>query len=131
MESIREDIAKYIKKKYKANPEYLWKRYPGFAVFRHDDNHKWFAVIMNVTPDKIGAVGCDETDIIDIKIDDLMFRDILLQQKGYYSGYHMNKRNWITIVLDGTVAFEEVCRMIDASFEITASAKKKQKFRQA
>lgn len=28
------------------------------------------------------------------------------------------------------VAFDEVCRMIDASYEITASAKKKQKFRQ-
>ena len=31
--------------------------------------------------------------------------------------------NWITIVLDGTVAFDEVCRMIDASYEMTASAK--------
>jgi predicted DNA-binding protein (MmcQ/YjbR family) len=130
MASIRENVSKYIKKKYKASPEYLWKRYPRFAVFRHDDNCKWYAAIMNVTPDKIGAMGCDEIDIIDVKIDDLMLRDILLQQEGYYPGYHMNKGNWITIVLDGTVAFDEVCRMIDASYEITALAKKKQMFRQ-
>ncbi len=71
MASIREDIAKYIKEKYKASPEYLWKRYPRYAVFRHDDNRKWFAAIMNITADKIGAMGCDEIDIIDVKIDDI------------------------------------------------------------
>lgn len=41
----------------------------------------------------------------------------------------MNKGKWITILLDGTVPFEEVCGMIDASFLATASAKKKQKSR--
>lgn len=77
---MRDKIAKYLKKKYGTEPEYLWKRYPRFAVFRHEDNRKWYAAIMNVTPDKIGEMGCDEIDIIDVKIDDLMLRDILLQQ---------------------------------------------------
>ena len=27
---LRSDIEKYIKKKYKASPEYLWKRYPDY-----------------------------------------------------------------------------------------------------
>ena len=38
MASARDDVSKYIKKKYKASPEYLWKRYPSFAVYRHEDN---------------------------------------------------------------------------------------------
>ena len=38
MTSIRENVIKYIKEKYTASPEYLWKRYPDYAVFRHDDN---------------------------------------------------------------------------------------------
>ena len=127
--SIRDDVTKYIKKKYKASPEYLWKRYPDYAVFRHDDNRKWFCIIMDVDADKLGLPGADMVDIIDVKIDDLMLRDILLRQEGFYPGYHMNKRNWITIVLDGTVSFEEICRQIDASFEMTASAGQKKKFR--
>ena len=32
MTSIRDDVSKYIKKKYKASPEYLWKRYPASAA---------------------------------------------------------------------------------------------------
>ena len=78
MTSIREEVVKYIKKKYKASPENLWRSYPDYAVFRHDDNRKWFAIIMDVDVDKLGVPRNDRVDIIDIKIDDLMLRDILL-----------------------------------------------------
>ncbi len=127
---MRKDVEKYIQKKYGSNPEQLWRSYPNYSVFRHSDNRKWFAIVMDVDSDKIGRPGTERVDIIDVKIDDLMLRDILLQQEGFYPGYHMNKRNWITIVLDGTVSFEEICRQIDASFEMTASAGQKKKFRQ-
>ncbi len=127
--TVRERIERYIKKTYKASPEYLWKRYPDYAVFRHDDNQKWFAIIMNVDTDKLGLSGTGRVDIIDVKIGDLILSDILLQQEGYLPGYHMNKRNWITILLDGSVDADQVCRMIDMSFLDTASKKKKDKFR--
>ena len=130
MNLVREKVAKYIKKKYNALPEYLWKRYPDYAVFRHDDNRKWFAIIMDVEADKLGLPGTERMDIIDLKIEDLMFKDILLQQPGFLPAYHMNKGSWITILLDGTVPLEEIYRMIDASFLDTASKKKKNKFRQ-
>ena len=76
--TVREEIECYIKKTYKASPEYLWKRYPDYAVFRHDDNQKWFAIIMDVDTDKLGLSGTGRVDIIDVKIGDLILRDILL-----------------------------------------------------
>ena len=33
----RQTVYDYIKKKYKAVPEYPWRKYPGHAVFRHKD----------------------------------------------------------------------------------------------
>ncbi|KAF7786789.1 hypothetical protein PRUB_a1452 [Pseudoalteromonas rubra] len=33
-------------------------------------------------------------------------------------GYHMNKRLWNTIVLDGSIPEEEIKRMIDDSYQI-------------
>ena len=47
MNSLRNEVFSYIKKKYDAEPEYLWHRYPGYAVFRHADNDKWFCIIMD------------------------------------------------------------------------------------
>lgn len=55
MPSIREQIYAYVKKKYKAEPEYLWRRYPDYAVLRHEDNRKWFGLIMDIPRSKPGA----------------------------------------------------------------------------
>ena len=38
---------------YKAEPEYLWRRYPDYAVFRHEDNQKWFGIIMDIPRSKL------------------------------------------------------------------------------
>lgn len=127
--SYRDKIFEYVKKKYKTTPEYLWKRYPTYAIFRHSDNNKWYGIIMRVTADKLGLPGNEQVDILNVKINDTLFMDMLLQQEGYFRGYHMNKASWITILLDGTVPFDEICERIDESFLNTASTKKKQKSR--
>ncbi|MGA7160320.1 MAG: MmcQ/YjbR family DNA-binding protein [Bacteroidota bacterium] len=35
-------------------------------------------------------------------------------------GYHMNKKHWITVSLDGTVSSREVFEMIDHSYDLVA-----------
>ncbi|MCR5292472.1 MAG: MmcQ/YjbR family DNA-binding protein [Eubacterium sp.] len=125
----KDKVFKYIKKKYGADPEYLWTRYPGYAVFRHDDNKKWFALVADIPFEKIDPERDGEVYVINVKIDDPVFMDMLLHQNGYYPAYHMNKKNWITILLDGTVPLKDIYTFIDFSFGATASAKKKEKDR--
>ena len=66
--SLRQDVYDYVKKKYKSKPEYLWKRYPDYVVFRHEDNQKWYVLIMNISRDKLGLAGNDVVDILNIKL---------------------------------------------------------------
>ena len=127
--SYRDKIIEYVKKKYKTKPEYLWKSTPDAAVFRHSDNNKWYGLIMNVWADRLGLSRDEQVDILNVKINDAFLMDMLLQQKGYSRGYHMNKMSWLTILLDGTVSFDDICDRIDESFLNTASAKKKNKVR--
>lgn len=117
----------YIKKKYKLSPEYPWAKYDSNAVFRHSDNKKWFALVMEVGKDRLGLSGDGSVDVINLKIDDLMFRDMLLREKGIFPAYHMNKKHWITVLLDGTVKADRVYELIDTSFLATASKKKQKK----
>lgn len=128
---MKDQVFDYIKKKYKVSPEYPWKRYPGNAVFRHGDNNKWFALVMEVSGDKLGANTADYIPVINLKVDDMLFRDMLIQQHGIIPAYHMNKQQWITVFLDGSVKKKQVYELIDMSFMATASAKKKQKVRPA
>ena len=60
-----------------------------------------------------------------MKLDDLLLADMLVQREGYLRGYHLNRGNWISILLDGTVPMKEIRDLIDRSFLVTASQKTK------
>ena len=129
MNEIRERLFAYAGKKYRASPEYLWARYPNYAVLRHRDNRKWFALVMDIPAAKLGLERGDTVDILNVKMEDALLADLLIQQEGFYRGYHISRGNWISILLDGTVAFEELCRWLDESFMATASRETRQKRR--
>lgn len=126
MEVYRHKVFDYIKKKYGEEPDYPWMDSPGAAVIRHRENTKWYALIMGVKRDRLGLEGDDITDIINVKCDKLMIGS-LLQNDGYLPAYHMNKENWITIILDGSVPIEEICSLIDISYGMTMSKRKGKK----
>ena len=128
---MRNAVFDYIKEKYNVLPEYPWKKYDSNAVFRHGDNNKWFALVMDVHKEKLGMAGEESVAVINLKTDDMFFKDMLIQQPGIMPAYHMNKQHWITALLDGTVSKEQVCDLIDMSFMATASKKRQKKMRPA
>lgn len=118
-------VCEYIRKKYKVKPEYPWRKLPDYAVFRHEDNKKWFALLADVGGDKVGLPDQEFVEMINLKIDDLFLRDMLIREPGIMPAYHMNKLHWITVLLDGSVREQQVLELIDMSYLATASAKKR------
>ena len=53
----------------------------------------------------------------------VMLRDIF---DAVIPGYHMNKRHWNTVILDGDVPRSEIERMIDRSYGLVVKTLKKQ-----
>ena len=127
--TIRDQVFSFVKKKYKATPEYLWRRYPDYAIFRHADNQKWFGLIMDLKRKKLGLDGDEIVDVLNVKFSDPLLADLLIQQPGYFRGYHISRGNWVSILLDGTVPFDDICKWLDESYIATASKEKKQKLR--
>lgn len=126
---MREEIFEYAKKKYGVVPDYPLPTAPDFPVLRHRDNHKWFAIIMDVPRDRLGLDETDRVDIINVKMGDPMLVDMLSQQTGYCRGYHLSRGNWVSILLDGTVPLGDVCMWIDESYFVTASRQEQQRLR--
>ena len=75
---MRQKLFDHIKKKYKVKPEYPWRKYPDYAVLRHSDNNKWFALVAEVERTRLGLPGDEYVPIVNLKVDDLMFRDMLI-----------------------------------------------------
>ncbi len=129
--SIRNEIDEYIVKKYKAKAEYLWKNDPNSCIYRHEENRKWFAIMMVIPKNKLGLEGGENVEIINLKLADAFSADLLATTtEGYFPAYHMTKGStWITVVLDGTVPAGDIYPLIDESFGVTAPKAKKVRMR--
>lgn len=123
-------IEAHIRNKYNIAPDYPWDGHD-YAVYRHEDNRKWFALVMCVRKDRLYPGDSDDVilPVINLKIPDPILHNMLIQEEGIIPSYHMNKRNWITVLLDGTVDQEEVYGLIKVSYEATASAARRHKVR--
>ncbi len=117
-------ISSLVVKKYKDNPEFLWKSAPHCGVFRHYSNDKWYAIIMNVDRSKIDPSGSGLVEMINLKLDETLIQK-LIGTKGFYQAWHMNKKSWISLVLDETLTDSTILKYIDASYINTKPSIKK------
>ena len=127
--SLREDVFEYVSKEYCVGIEYLWASAPNYAVFRHNDNKKWFGIIMDIPRNKFGIDSDEIIDVLNVKVTDFQLRDFLLHKNGIFPPYHLNKRNWLSVFLDGSVEAKDVFNLVDISFEETSNKNKKTKRR--
>ncbi|MGX5721680.1 MmcQ/YjbR family DNA-binding protein [Shinella zoogloeoides] len=122
-EIFRSEIAKrliqHVRDTYRDELQFLWAKFPYNAVFRRQDNGKWYAALLVVKANKIGLGGDDEIEIIDFRVKPEYLSNII-DGDSYFPGYHMNKKHWVTARLDGSVTAEELCSRIDESYEIAA-----------
>lgn len=114
-------IIQYIKNRYQDDFEYLWEKFPENAVVRRSDNKKWYAALLIVEKNKIGLLGVGKIEILDLRAEPENIEK-LVDNKKYFLGYHMNKKHWMTLCLDGTVALEDIFRHIDESYLLAQKA---------
>ena len=127
--SQSERIAGLIFEKYAVCPDFPWDggAYKSGAVFRHKDSGKWFALIMNVRRSVlIKNGGSDTVDIINLKADPAD-REAASVSEGIYPAYHMNHKQWISALLDGSLTDDELMTLVERSFILTdrGAAKKR------
>ena len=114
----REAVYRYAYEKYGTKPEYLWAKFPDYAVLRHEENKKWYAVIMDIPKIRLGLKGEGRVDILELKTSPLMAGSLELEE-GILPAYHMKKGAWISVLLDGTVEDKKIEALLDMSYEIT------------
>lgn len=111
-------VVDYIKKIYDVDSEFPWKKTPNYAVFRHKDNQKWFAILMSIPKIKLGYPEKKEIEILNVKVNPNQIKNCL-DQDGFYPAYHMNKKYWLTITLDKTLEDSTIESLIDTSYKLT------------
>lgn len=110
-------VIEFARKEYGDEPEYLWEKFPDNAVLRRKDTSKWYAAILTVKKEKLGLEGSEKVEVIDLRMNP-QEQALLIDNKTYFAGYHMNKKHWLTIVLDGSVGIDEIYSRIRTSYSL-------------
>ena len=111
------EVINYIKNKYRDELEFLWEKSPKNAVVRRKSTKKWYAAILTISKRKIGLDSNEITEVINLHNSEEEIKK-LIDCKKYFPAYHMNKKHWCTICLDGTVELKEIYKLIDVSYEL-------------
>ncbi len=114
----REELEAYIAETYTAQADHPWAKYPDYTVFRHSNNGKWFALVMEIPKARLGLAEDGVLDVVNLKCDPIVIGS-LRGRPGFFPAYHMSKDSWITVALDGSVDPDEVKALLDMSYELT------------
>ena len=60
----------------------------------------------------------EEPAWMNLKCNPELALDLREKYESVTPGYHMNKKHWNTIILDGTIPVKEILKMIDHSYDL-------------
>lgn len=112
----RQEFETYILKTYGVEADYPWQDKSN-AVFRHNAGKKWFALVMDIPKSRLGEKDESVVDVVNLKCPPSLVSSFC-QDNGIYHAYHMNKANWISVVL-ADADEDEIKTLTDISFNLT------------
>lgn len=110
-------IIRHVQETYGDELEFLWKDTPDCAVWRRKDNRKWYGALLSAPSKYFGSFPEERIMVIDLRMKPEEL-DRLADDKQYFRGYHMNKKHWFSMVMDGSVDLNEVFYRIKNSYDL-------------
>jgi len=121
-------IASLILSRYHESPDFPFSTYPDCAVFRFDGTGSWYGLVMPVRFSKISGVPKASpeddpvADVLNLRVGENRVGEAT-SHPGFYPAYHMQKKAWVSVVLDGTPDDQTILAYLDIS-RIFASLRK-------
>ena len=108
-------LMEYCERKFGTEPEAPWEDSPDAYTFKTAKRNKWYALFMTIPYKSLGLVAKGTLDVVNIKLPPAKVLD-LIDRVHFYPAYHMNKKHWITIVLDKEVDEPLVQQLLEESY---------------
>ena len=113
----RKIVMEYMAEQYGTVPEYPWLQYPNYCTFKASVSHKWYAALLDIKERHLGVTSDRVVDVLNVKVDPAQL-PALIDGVHYFAGYHMNKRHWLSIVLDDGTDYDRVRQLLDDSYNL-------------
>ncbi len=111
-------LISYAKKAYGDEVEHLWADTPENGILRRKDSQKWYAAILTVSAKRLGLAFDEKVEVVNLHTLPEKL-PTLLDGASVFLGYHMNKKHWYSVLLDGSIADERLFALVDESYRLS------------
>ncbi|WP_141501933.1 MmcQ/YjbR family DNA-binding protein [Paenibacillus luteus] len=82
------------------------------------------AMVIKIAGKMFALIFEDKTDDyrLNLKCDPVIAENLREQHEAIRPGYHMNKKHWNTIMLDGSLPVDDIFSMIDHSYDLVVKS---------
>lgn len=114
---IKGALLDYVREKYGTEPEAPWGPLREYHTLNTAKKHKWYGLFMLIPYRYLGIDKEGKINVLNLKAKP---EDIppLIDNVRYFPSYHMNKKYWISILLDREADTEHIKRLLDNSYSI-------------
>ena len=113
----REILMSFCRERFGTVPETPWEEYPDFYTFKTEKSKKWYALFMRVPYRSLHVDRDGFADVVNIKLPPEKITS-LVDGDVYLPAYHMNKKYWMTVLLDGKADIGKVKELIEESYSL-------------
>lgn len=72
---------------------------------------------MVIPLNKLGLKSKEEAEVLDLRFPADQMENAV-DHRRFFPGWHMNKKHWISIVLDESLSTEEILELVQQSYEL-------------
>lgn len=119
---LREKIFDFVKEEFNTVPVHPFADDDDSTTLNTEVRNKWYAIIMNIPYKSMGIDSEGKCDVINLKADPERIPD-LTDNIHIYPAYHMNKKHWISVLLNEGCDIESLKGLIRNSYYLVEGVK--------
>lgn len=114
---VKAILLEYVREKYGTIPEAPWGPLEEYHTLNTAKRHKWYGLFMLLPYTRLGIEKEGKIHVLNLKV---RTEDIpkVVDNRHFFPSYHMNKKYWISILLDREVDIEKVKTLLDDSYAL-------------
>ncbi len=108
-------LISYADEVYGDKAEFPFDSTPHTCIIRRKESQKWYIVILKIPKTKLGLDSEQIIEVVNLHSSAERVKQ-LLNMPHFFPGWHMNKKRWYTVILDGSIPDEELFKLVDESY---------------
>lgn len=119
---VKAVLLEYVREEYGTIPEAPWGYLKEHHTLNTQKRHKWYGIFMLIPYNSLGIEKEGKIHVLNLKAEPEDIVD-LIDNVHYFPAYHMNKKYWISILLDRKADVEFIKKLLDNSYAIVEGKK--------